>query len=285
MARDITTINQVNLWGKSANAGLGLDPQRNDLFFVDFSSALAGVVFAAGVSDITAILPQYVRSLVLPELRTKAEPIRRDSVPVNMPSWDDPLDPVKITFLMDAHGQEDRSDVMLFLNTWLALTRAGRGSRFQGYSAPQGYLLLDSDYQVNFQFNINLYLLSGAALAQGGYADASQDASQAQAAVLANETYRNMRAQSGLIQDGGAPPPVPSTPAATAYAPMDEGSPVEQNMVVQAVYILRNAWLGAYKISDLNYKENDLVSVESTFYVDDIQVQKASQISGHAVNL
>jgi len=67
MARDITTVNQTNLWGRQADSGLGLEPQRTDLYFVDFASAQKNVGAVANLK-LAAILPQYVRSLSLPEL-------------------------------------------------------------------------------------------------------------------------------------------------------------------------------------------------------------------------
>ena len=287
MARDITTINQTNLWGKQADSGLGLEPQRNDLYFVDFSSALKNVQRAANVSPVLApMLPQYVRSVTLPELRTKPDVVRRDSIPYNMPSWDDPLDPIKITFLLDTNEQDDRSDVTRFLDAWLALTRAGRGSRFQGYTAPQGHLLLNADYRVDFQFNVNLYLLRGANVTVGGFVNDGRDDEQFKVfTAQANAAFRNLRKAAGAVQQGN-PIPDPngdnSFETAVTYAQLDQGASVEQDMVISTIYVLYNAWLGAYKISDLTYTESALVTVEATFYADSVQVQTPAGISGSA---
>jgi hypothetical protein len=284
MARDISTINQTNLWGKQADEGLGLEPQRNDLYLVDFASALKNVATASKL-QLAPIIPHYVRSITLPELRTKADPVRRDSNAYNMPSWDDPLDPVKLAFVLDTKDANDKSDVIQFLDAWLALTRAGRGSRNQGYSAPSNWLKLNSDFRVDFQFNVNVFLLRGANMTVGGFFNNNaDDEAFRRAAVIANATFRNQQKRSGLVQMGQ---PVPesldiSVETATSYAAFDRGSAVEQDMVIHSIWVLKRAWLAAYKISDLNYTESALVTVEATFYADALELSEPSQLYGEA---
>ena len=150
--------NQLNRWGISG----GLEPQRADLFYVDFKTAVAGVngAFAnAAFKKLSPVPPQCVKSLTLPELRTKPEAVRRDSIPYQMPSWDDPLDPVKITFMLDS----ENSPVTALLDAWLALSRAGRGSRTGGYVNSNGYITLNAQYSVDFRFDIGVNLLRGSA--------------------------------------------------------------------------------------------------------------------------
>ena len=161
MALNIATRKQTNLWGKQSDiAGdIGLEPQRNDLYYVDFDNALKNVAVISKQS-LAPLIPQYVRSCSLPELRTKSEPIRRDSVAYNMPSWDDPLDPVKLVFMMETSSYRS-SRVTAFLDAWLVLTRAGRGSRVAGYYEPTGWLTLNSNFSIDFRFDVNLYLLRG----------------------------------------------------------------------------------------------------------------------------
>lgn len=286
MARDISTISQTNLWGKQASEGTGLDPQRNDLYFVDFTTAQKNVMAATGL-QLAPIIPQYVRSATLPELRTKAEPVRRDSIPFQMPSWDDPLDPVKIVFLYDTKGQNDSSDVARFLDAWLALTRAGRGSRAMGYSPLGNWFKLNSDYRVDFQFNIQLYLLRGQNITVGGFAVDGEpsNAEWARITALANATYRNDRKRMGLIQQGN-PVALPeddiSFETAVGYSGFDPGAAYEQDMVIHTIYVLKNAWLGAYKISDLSYTDSTLVTVEATFYVDSVDMPDVPTFYGEA---
>ena len=285
MARDITTINQTNLWGRQADSGLGLEPQRTDLFFVDFASAQKNITLIAGLKGIAApILPQYVRSVTLPELRTKSDPIRRDSVAYNMPSWDDPLDPIKINFLLDTHEQDDTSDVIQFLDAWLAVTRAGRGSRVGGYYKPNGWLTLNADYTIDFRFNINLYLLRGANLTVGGFVNNNTDDPQFKAyQARANAAYRNLKKAAGLVQQGQPVPdaaPDNSDEVARTYASQSDGSVVAQDMVLHSIYVLRNAWLGAYKLSDFSHNESTLALVEATFYADSVDLNYKSPIAG-----
>lgn len=284
MARDITTINQTNLWGKQAETGMGLEPQRSDLWFVDFKTARQNVAAATNI-QLADILPQYVRSVTLPEIRTKAEPIRRDSIPYNMPSWDDPLDPVKIVFVLDTHNQDDTSNIVQFLDAWLALTRAGRGNRFNGYYATPGWMTLNSDYRVDFQFNIELYLLRGADPTQGGFFDNSQNDEFKAAMANANTTYRNLQKRAGLVQTGQAVPQSLDTSFETGitYAGIQETAAVEADMVIHTIYNLDSAWLGAYKISDLNYTQSELVTVEATFYIDDLSTSTLPQFTGEPI--
>jgi len=267
MSRELATINQTNLWGKTADSA-GLEPQRNDLYFVNFNLARNGVAAATDLK-LAVILPQYVRSVSIPEIRTKAEPIRRDSVAYNMPSWDDPIDAVKITFLLDTHDQDDRSDVIQFLDAWLALTRAGRGRRGPlGYSAPLGYINLNSQFRIDFRYDVSLYLLRGSEASSAGFVDTGMDE---EFTVRLDAAYRILRKYDGLIQQG-----LPSPPGVSGPPPI----PVQENlfyqeqlkpfpnMVIHSIYTLSNAWLSAYKISDFSYAESALTTVDATFYVD-----------------
>lgn len=283
MARDITTISQTNLWGKQSDTGMGLEPQRTDLYLVDFKTARQNVAKAANVS-LADILPQYVRSITLPEIRTKADPVRRDSIPFQMPSWDDPLDPVKLVFLLDTHDQDDTSNVIQFLDAWLALTRVGRGSRFLGYTANPGWMTLNANYTVDFMFSVYVYLLRGAALTTGGFVDVSNGQEFQQFMVNANASYRNAQKRQGLVQTGQAIPSSLDTSSETAinYAQQDAGASFEQDMVIHSTYTLFNAWLGAYKISDLNYTESSVVTVEATFYIDDLSLDTLPEFTGDA---
>lgn len=284
MARDVTTINQTNLWGKQSDTGLGLEPQRNDLWLVDFTSARLNVAKATGLSTLTPILPQYVRSIAPPELRTKADAVRRDSIPFQMPSWDDPLDPIKIVFLMDSHEQDDICNVVNFLDAWLALTRAGHGSRWEGYNATPGWMTLNANYSVDCFFDVQLFLLRGAALNTGGFSPSSNTALQ-QTMTAANAAFRSQQIANGLTQTGQAVPPSVSAGAQTPTntAATSQGAPFEQDMVIWSIYTLHNAWLGAYKVSDLNYAESGLVTVDATFYADEVRLGKGVQVTGEAV--
>lgn len=164
MAQAINTLDQRNRWG-SLN---GFEPQRADLFYVDFTAAVSGIKKATGLSGI-GMLPLLVRSFTPPELRTKSEPIRRNSIASNMPSWDDPLDAIKIVFILDNNRQANTSVVIQFLDAWLALSRAGRGDRTTGYTGNQNWLLLNENFSVDFQFNVDVQLLAGMDVAEPVY--------------------------------------------------------------------------------------------------------------------
>lgn len=285
MGRDISTVNQNNLWGKQASGGLGLEPQRNDLYFVDFRNAVKNVAVASRI-QLPDIVPQYVRSIALPEFRTKAEPVRRDSIPFNMPSWDDPLDGIKIVFLLDTKNLDDSSAVTKFLDAWLNLTRAGRGSRNQGYSALGNWLKLNSDYRVDFQFNFNLYLLRGAEATSGGFVNTGlDDDAFRRYTAQANIAFRNQSQRTGLMQTGPGGGAQPTTSPAATFDATNEGSAVQQNLVIHSTYVLYQAWLASYKISDLSYTDSALVTVDTTFYADAIELSEVPQIFGEATKV
>jgi hypothetical protein len=287
MARDIATIKQNNLWGKAADSGLGLEPQRSDLYVLDFTTAQKGVAQASN-QRLSDVLPQFVRSISPPELRTKAEPIRRDSVPFQMPSWDDPLDPIKVAFLLDTSNEDDKSAVIQFLDAWLALTRAGRGSRFQGYSST-GWLTLDANYRVNYTYNVSLFLLRGAALNFGTGASGQDQGPLNTYLANANAMFRNAKKRLGLVQTG-APLSTADPSTANILAQLAQRQPnaattdqLTQDVVIHSIYILSNAWLGGYKLSDFSYAESNLTTVEATFYADSMALATRSSIFGAAL--
>ena len=271
MALNIATRKQTNLWGKQSDiAGdIGLEPQRNDLYYVDFDNALKNVAVISKQS-LAPLIPQYVRSCSLPELRTKSEPIRRDSVAYNMPSWDDPLDPVKLVFMMETSSYRS-SRVTAFLDAWLVLTRAGRGSRVAGYYEPTGWLTLNSNFSIDFRFDVNLYLLRGSF--------PSSDFSQSSSTTISPSTT------------SVTPSPVLITSTAnqlnaTLGASVNfQSGGLNSNMVLHTTYVLKNAWLGAYKVSDFNYAESNLTTVEATFYIDSYDVQDGSASEGLPPNI
>lgn len=276
MAQNITTYKQINLWGKQTDkdANIGLEAQRADLFVVDFSNALKNVAVVSK-QNLTPLLPQYVRSCTLPEHKTKSEPIRRDSILQNMPSWDEPLEPVKMVFLVETHDQTDVSHTVDFLDAWLAVTRAGRGTRSSGYyGLPYGWLTLNSNYTIDFRFDINLYLLRGAtapkglSLTQAGATDTDAKLAATQEAAILAAAGAAPGAVTNAQSNSGVPNSANNMNASTGYTPDPNGAAFTQNMVIHTTYTLKNAWLAAYKLSDFSYKESDLMSVDATFYVD-----------------
>lgn len=164
MGRIISTKEQVNFWGKQADVTSSdvLEPQRNDLFLVDLRSAARQIAKYTNTALIL-LFPQYVRSVALPEIKIKAEQISRDSIPYHMPAADECLEPIKVNFVVDTWDGNDRSDVVQFLDLWMALVRAGRGSRNQGFNTNNqtGYFLLDSDFRASYRFNFYVDFIRG----------------------------------------------------------------------------------------------------------------------------
>lgn len=165
MSRLINDTIKRNLWGVSVpNAFTALDPQRNDLWYFDFSNVVAGISQAFGpalVSDI--IQPQLVQSVSLPENKIKVDSFRRNSIPYQMPSWDEPLDIVRMSFVMDSNDF-NVSRIYQFLGYWFELGRAGRGFRDTGYQTNINntpVLLLDANYRSTYRFDCYLSFLRG----------------------------------------------------------------------------------------------------------------------------
>lgn len=165
MARIID--NQINPWGRQQ----GPDLQRSDLWVIDFNQALVGLANAANSGDLmtsgldTPFLPTklatyFAKSVALPDLKVKSEPIRRDSRAYPMPSWDEPLEPVRIIFWLDSFGpgragvDPYRSDIYQMLNVWRAVVRAGRGSMSSEFA-----ITLDGNYSMDYAFDVRVLLM------------------------------------------------------------------------------------------------------------------------------
>jgi hypothetical protein len=133
---------QSNPWVVSAPDGGGLDPQRTDLWGISMEQASKGLSTMLGQA-VLDIPTYYAQSLVWPELKIKPDQIRRDSRPYNMPSFDEPLDPVRITFIMDAAPNSSR--IYWFLDRWRQVVRAGRGAMSNENTIP-----LNANYRIDY---------------------------------------------------------------------------------------------------------------------------------------
>lgn len=160
MARIIYT--QGNPWGRQFPSGaLGLEAQRNDLWLVGFEQASRGVqqVLTGKPADDVQVVPvdgYYVQSVVLPELKLKPDVFRRDSRPYNMPSWDEPPDACRMTFIVDARSLDESSHIYQFLDRWRQVVRAGRGGL-----GNETNIVLDKNYRINYRYNVTVRLLKG----------------------------------------------------------------------------------------------------------------------------
>lgn len=250
MSRDVSVNSLRNLWGVQSVAGANaLEPQRVDLFLVDFTNAVAELNAAAGI-QLSPVEPQFVKSVSIPDLKIKAEVIAKNSIPVHFPSWDEPVEPAKISFLLDTYSAEDKSAVLDMLDTWIALTRAGHGKKFGGFgsgSQETGYFLLDSTFRTNCRFDIQVKFLRGKLKsAQAAPVDLIPQVNGEVAASRLNEAATQ--------HDIFARYTVPNS------------SILEPDMEEHMRIVLRKAWCAGYKVSDLNYGDSQLVTVDAIFY-------------------
>lgn len=150
-----TVVPQLNPWGAQAGDGGGLDPQRTDLWSIDFSQVVAGLSRQTGVTA-PPIPPFFACGLSFPEPKVKPDIFRRDSRPYQMPAFDDPPDPVRISFIVESPALGGSSTIYRLLSLWRTVVRAGRGAMSNEISIP-----LNSDYRIDYAFNINVFLLKG----------------------------------------------------------------------------------------------------------------------------
>jgi hypothetical protein len=178
---------QTNIWGKQG----GIDAQRSDQWVVDFTQALTGlstvVSNTAQISTgqpIPYVPPKlasfFVASVTLPELKIRAEAVRRDSRNYQMPSLDEPCDTVRLVFILDcfkpganAKGPY-QSDIYQMLNTWRTVVRAGRGGLSTEFS-----IALDAHYRIDYAYDVRLLLMRSSSNIQvaNNTADQSPDES------------------------------------------------------------------------------------------------------------
>lgn len=267
--------NQTNLWGKQQ----GIEGQRSDLWLVDFRETLEGlhrVAVTASTADTETsgsvnlqppmdfLLPKlatyYVHSVALPDLRVRSDAVRRDSRPYQMPTWDDPLDPIRMTFLLDCYkpGRETspyKSEVYCLMDAWRSVVRAGRGSLSSEYA-----IRLDNDYRIDYAFNVEVKLLR----------PGSPQLTSVNPNFFGGQKTLAQRDQAYLgsgagVYPGNTPYPSLAVPDALNYT-------VVQNDLQEALKLtLVKCWLSSFKVSDLSYEQAKLVQIEATLYAEDIQ--------------
>jgi hypothetical protein len=246
MARVID--HQLNLWGRAT----GIEPQRSDLWVVDFREALGGlrrvllqqpsVSSEISMPYVPPVLASYfVQSVSLPEMKVRADPVRRDSRAYQTPSWDEPLEVVTMSFALDsyrvggANASPYKSDIYQMLEVWRAVVRAGRGSVSNEYA-----LRLDGNYRFDYAFNVSLTLMRG-----------------------------------------GVPKVIlPSEPGGIYLAAMAAipGALTVINDLEKAMqFQLIRCWLGGFKMNDLNYDTAKVLLLTATFYADDIRQDPAKK--------
>ncbi len=237
MARIID--NQINPWGKQQ----GPELQRSDLWVIDFNQALTGLARAANSSDLmtsgldTPFLPTklatyFAKSVALPDLKIRSEPIRRDARPYPMPSWDEPLEPVRIVFWLDAFGPGHtgvdpfRSDIYQMLNVWRAVVRAGRGSMSSEFA-----ITLNGNYSIDYAFDVRVLMM------------------RASSRPTLNSALNTTNEQA-VMND------------------------LEYSLQLRMV----NCWLGAFRVSELDYEGAKIVQLDTTFYAEDIRQESQNNL-------
>ncbi len=236
---------QKNLWGLSSDNGAGLEPQRADLWYVDMTEVVNGLnrqnIFnQLSLPAVNEMEPQLAQSVTIPEIRTKAEPIRRDSIPFPMPAWDDPLDAIKLVFLVDTYSNANSSKVLALLQAWQALVRAGRGNRsdlygtasIQGQRTPQIYL--NAEFQIDYAFPLRIVFLRGSLI--------TTDAISAEQSAVLSALSSRWRV--------------------TSSRPMT----LKAALNIAADWRFKDVWLGGWKMSDVAYAETKLQTVDVTLY-------------------
>jgi hypothetical protein len=276
MPRVINLMDQRNLWGSSASDS-GLEPQRSDLWLVDMTSVVIGLnsqnAFSTlGLPKVSQFFPQFVQSVSIPEDRIKPEAVRRDSVPYQMPSWDDPLDPLKITFVVDTSDVENGSKVLSVLKAWRTLARAGRGER----SDVGTVLPLNQNFRYDFVFPLRVALLRGS-LSSPESLGAENTAQMNR--VMINQTDA-LKAQSDSTQQmfGSTLGNRLNQKLVLLAQKMPRSALQVCALEVASNWVFQNVWLGAWKLSDLSYTDSKLLTVEATLYAESFsQTESLSQ--------
>jgi len=249
------------MWGVTG----GENPQRTDLWQVDLTDVLDGLNDQAGLEFLLKPIPHYyAASVALPELRVKGEAIRRDSRAYMMPSWDEPLEPVKIIFYVDdgfnraAVSSNDipNSKIYRLLDSWRQVVRAGRGA-----VGSENEISLNADYTLAFRFPINVHLLRGYDLMQ-----ATRQAGQAQALTgLSNSVQQTFGG--GLL--GQLLSPI-SVSASAAAGVLSDINSLTNFLEVASSYRLENCWLSGFRIGELTYEGSKALTLEASIYTENV---------------
>lgn len=274
-------VEQVNPWGREK----GEEPQRSDLWVVDFRSALSGIQEIIG-AELPPVRSYHVQSVSLPALAVKADAVRRDSRSYQMPSFDEPLDAVRMVFVLDVQNDVDKgSHVYQFLDKWRRVVRAGRGAL-----GTEPEITLDANYRINYAFNVYVILLAGGTLTgTTGSAAPSQVQAAANSPTASQSFYSRLfstRRNSGSLTSYQQAQDHYEAARQEREAwliaqnqnlaqPGNDGFLAENNLAYSGFYVLEKCWLSSFKFVDLSYGENKLLTIEAQFYVENI-LDKAS---------
>lgn len=252
------------MWGAQG----GINPQRADLWWIDFSQVVNGLNGQLNRSGIVHDLDRfggdieahYVSSVKMPTVKVKADEFRRDSRPYMMPGFDEPLSEIGVSFIMESPVSYSTSKVYQFLEMWRAFVRAGRGAMGAEKSIKQ----LGTNFRVDFRFPVTIILLRGNANPQtlgvssvsgvsSEYYGTLGDLNQQLAGL--SEEQKNRRISQILVNAG-----------------VDVSQyPVDNHLERCALFGIERMWLSSFKPTDLDYsKGNEIVRIDATFYADSI---------------
>jgi hypothetical protein len=248
------------MWGVQK----GEDPQRSDLWQADFSVAIDGLNDIASPDPPLQKMPRYYPCLVaLPALRVRAEPVRRDSRSYNMPSWDDPLEAIRINFIMDdgsnslVRYREDQpqSELYRILDVWRSLVRAGRGAVSQ-----ENEIFLRYDFALPIlSYNIFLYFCRGSSWPPPSSVNNPTIVMPSSRTAQQQATFENTMTADDLKTKA-----VASDQSRQAFEDFPPG------LDVSNVFVLEEAWLSEFKIGELSYVDSKPLTVEALFYAENI---------------
>lgn len=230
-------IASKNPWTVSA------EPQRSDLWVVD----LRQVTFLEeiGLKDHAF----YASAVSLPEKTVGADTYYRNTTAYNMPGYDQPIGPARITFIHDVNeskeGEVRRSKIYRLLETWQRLVRAGRG----GISGEEA-VFLDENYRAPlFRFNITVRMACGFPLKT----PAGEPLFISGIGTDIDRGDTELVASSGLSFDSD-------------QTDSPDGPELEQS----SSYTMVKAWLSLFKMTDLSYDSAGIHKIDCTFQVEDI---------------
>ena len=146
---------QDNLWGKV------LEPQRADLWKLDFSSVLIGLkeqLASGGIFEFP--VHYYATKITLPRLGVKPEEFQEGSCRFLYPGADEALGETKIDFVHDigtsATNGIYQSKVVRVLEAWRSVVRSGR-QPFSSEPLPK----LNENFKSISAFDVPVWLLKG----------------------------------------------------------------------------------------------------------------------------
>ena len=132
--------------------------------------------------------------------------------------------------------------------------RAGRGAL-----GSEAAIQLNDHYTIDFRYPVYLYFCRGASLPAaysiGQYATISTPSGNSyQVTFDSPMSLQQLKTQTQVLADRGE-----------LFSNM-----TKSGLDISSVIMLENAWLGGFKVSDLNYEGSRVVTIESTIYAENI---------------